>query len=135
MYNVFFKFNSRDSPYKSFPFKLTLFKYERCEYCEQLKSYLDFFGFEYEEVYGDNLNKINLSSKQINFPLCLIEDKITHKKWYLSNATTIISALESLRNENYDKSHTIIRSYLPMLNGQNLIYTKKYIVSEKSSLK
>jgi len=131
------KFYSEDSAYKKFPLKITLYQFDRCPYCEQVRAYLDFFGFNYEVVDVDPKSKreVKAFTKQVALPICLLEDDANDKKWYLTNATTIISALETLRNEDEKNFNLLVQAYLPILLRDNeLRYSNKYLVSENSDL-
>ena len=76
----------------------------------------------------------------------VLEKEGTGRQWYLTNSTSIISALETLRSE-YDQMpnnlndltyiHSLVQKYLPILSinsrlsndSENLNYKNKFIVN------
>lgn len=103
-----------------------------------MRAYLDFFGFNYEVVDVDPISKreVKALTKQATVPMCVLEDEVNQKKWFLTNACTILSLLETLRNEDGKNFNLLVQSYLPVLLANNeLRYANKYLVSENSDLK
>jgi hypothetical protein len=135
------------SIYSEFPLKIKLFQYETCPLSSQLRSYLDYFSFNYEIVEVDPITKNELKSisKRVSVPLVILEHKSSSRKWYLTNPASITSVLETLRNE-YDHKpkifddpkdvHSLIQKYLPILSinsksisdQESLKYKNKYLV-------
>ena len=72
----------------------------------------------------------------------MLEHIQTSRKWFLTNSTSTISALETLRYEFYKNANTfddleylqsLIKSYLPIFNvnlqqKNDLIYQNKYLI-------
>ncbi len=85
-------------------------------------------------------SEIKSFEKNPHVPICVLEDKKTDRHWFLYDTPTIISALETLRNENYSEYNRLIPKYLPIVVhldelSQDLRYPNRYVVSEKSDLK
>jgi len=128
--------------------RLHLYQYEACPSCTQIKAYLKYFGIEYKLTEVDSNAKSESLSFTLNrsLPVLVFQHKQNkQQRWHLANATAILSALESLRNEintakrsglldeqselNYSE---ILRKYLPILKGNELqatINPFKYHVS------
>lgn len=124
----------QNSLFTNFPYKLVLYQYYSCPYCTQIRTYLDYFGFNYKLVEVDSYSKQTLSkftlAKQL--PILVLKDKETGAQLHLTNATAILSAMESLRNSEYDEYEDILNKYLPTLFGNKLHYAVnpfKYHVS------
>ena len=88
-----------------------------------MRTYLDYFGLSYRVTEVDAYDKIELTAftKARMLPILVVEDRVSKKRWHLVNATAIISALESLRNEpkhiNYE---SILDQYLPVVKQSHL---------------
>jgi len=111
-----------------------LYQYEACPYCSQIRAYLDCFGFNYKltEVDSDKKEEIKNFTRARSLPIIVIENKVNKKRWYLGNATAILSALESIRNDKQINFSQILDQYLPILKGntiQSTINPLKYHVS------
>jgi hypothetical protein len=79
---------------------------------------LDYFGISYKFTEVDAYDKIELTAftKARMLPIVIIEDRVSKKRWHLVNATVIISALESLRNESqHVKYEQLLDQYLPVV--------------------
>ena len=68
-------------------------------------------------------------------PIVVIEDRLSKQRWHLVNATAIIGALESLRNEPQHINYaTILDKFLPLVKQANAATTNhvkhpnKYLV-------
>lgn len=125
---------NKDSAYSEFPLSIHLYQYECCPYCSQIRAYLDYFGFNYHLTEVDSYSKEELEkfTKARALPILVLEDKLNKKKWHLANATAILSALESVRNDKHINFSTLLNQYLPILKGNsvhNTINPFKYHVS------
>ncbi|CAF0802438.1 unnamed protein product [Brachionus calyciflorus] len=120
----------KDSAYNKFPLKIHLYQYENCPYCFQVRAYLDYFGFSYTLTEVDSLTKQELTkfTRAKILPIIVIEDKINKNKWHLANATNILSALESIRNEKHYNFKKVLDDYLPVLKESGAINPNKYNV-------
>ena len=91
-----------------------------CPYCSQIRAYLDYYGFTYRLTEVDSYDKAELAkfTKARTLPIVVLEDRVTRKRWHLVNATSVLSALESLRNEplhiNYE---TVLNRHLPVFRS------------------
>lgn len=143
-----------DSIYTNFPLKITLYQYETSPYSSQLRSYLDYFGFKYEFIEVDPYTQVELKAitRRPKIPILVLEDEKSQKKWYLTNSSSTMSALESLRNEfrknneelfgDSKELNVFIKKFLPLLRTFNdevedseekLKYPNKYLVSNDTS--
>ena len=53
-------------------------------------------------------------------PIVVIEDRVSKQRWHLVNATAIISALESLRNEpQHINFAAVLDKFLPIVKQAN----------------
>ena len=89
------------------------------------------------EVNPYNKEEITSFTRARQLPILAIEDKETKARWHLANATAILSALESIRNERYEYFDDVLTLYLPILKGKKVhttINPNKYSVT-KSNLK
>jgi hypothetical protein len=105
-----------------------------------LKINLNLIRFKYyiTEVDPYDKNEIDRITKAKRLPIVSFRDDRSNNEWLLSNATSILSALETLRNEknqlpdNYEK---ILTKYLPTLtsaNPYNTINPFKYEINHSS---
>lgn len=123
-----------DSPYRDFPLKIHVYQYESCPYCAQIRAYLDYFGFSYTLTEVDAYEKAELSAftKARMLPIVSIEDRVSKQRWNLVNASAIISALESLRNEQQHINYAaILDKFLPVMKQSSYNLAKhpnKYMV-------
>lgn len=114
-----------NSEYKDFPFKIILYQYHSCAYCSQIRTYLDYFGFNYTLVEVDSYSKNALQkfTKARQLPILVLKDRNAKSQWHLTNATAILSAFESLRNVEPSQYEIILTKYLPTLIGNRLHYS------------
>lgn len=129
-----------------YPLRLHLYQYESCPSCTQIRAYLDYFGISYKLTEVDSFSKNDSLSFTMNrvLPVLVFQHKDNkQQRWHLANATAILSALESLRNEviltsdlldeNTELNYSdILNKYLPVLKGnevQAIINPFKYHVS------
>lgn len=116
----------KDSPYTSFPLTFHLYQYASCPYCAQIRAYLDYFGFNYHLTEVDSYSKEELLkfTRARQLPILVIEEnkfgKNGRSRFHLTNATAILSCLESLRNEKHVNFDRVISQYLPVLKGHTL---------------
>lgn len=91
---------------------------------------MDNFGFTYSVTEVDSYSKEELTkfTKARKLPILVLEDRISKKKWHLANATAILSALESLRNEKHVNFSQILEKYLPILRENGTFNPNKYNV-------
>lgn len=84
---------------------------------------MDYFGFSYSLTEVDSYSKQEITkfTKARTLPILVIEDKHIKKRWHLANATSILSALESARNDKPINFPQILDQYLPILKG-NVVY-------------
>lgn len=135
MFDIFKKLKKKiehhESPYHNFPLSLHLYQFENCPYCSQIRAYLDYFGFSYTITEVDSYTKEELTkfTKARKLPILVLEDVISRKKWHLANATAILSALESLRNEKHINFSKILDFYLPILRENGTFSPNKYSTS------
>ncbi len=82
-----------------FPLKITLYQYQTCLYSTQVRTYLDYFGLGYDLVEVDSASKRSLKefTNARQLPIVVLVDVATNEEWHLTNATAILSALESVR--------------------------------------
>lgn len=130
--NWFFKkIEYEESPYHNFPLLFHLYQFENCPYCSQIRAYFDKFGFTYSLTEVDSYSKEELTSftKARKLPILVVQDRISKKKWHLTNATSILSALESIRNEKHINFNTTLEKYLPILKENGTSNPNKYLVT------
>lgn len=87
-----------------------------------MRAYLDYFGFSYTLTEVDAYEKAELTAftKARMLPIVVIEDRVSKQRWHLVNATAIVSALESLRNEPQHINHVaVIEKFLPIMKQGN----------------
>jgi glutaredoxin len=115
-----------------------LYQYASCPYCAQIRAYLDYFGFSYHVTEVDSYSKEELTkfTRARQLPILVIEDKMSSDRnkhrFNLTNATAILSALESVRNDKHINFNNILTQYLPILKENKLFSTSnpyKYNVS------
>jgi hypothetical protein len=105
-----------------------LYQYETSPYSSQIRTYLDYFGFNYETIEVDPLSKVEAKAitKRPKIPIVTLQHEHTHRKWHLTNATSILTVLETLRNdylrnpEGFEDSkylHSLVKKYLPLLSA------------------
>ncbi len=121
------------SKYVEFPLNITLYQYHTCVYSTQIRTYLDYFGFSYNLVEVDTTSKKSLKefTNARQLPIVVLTDTNTNEEWHLTNATAILSALESLRCYDGQRISEIISKYLPVMDGKVTNYQKnpfKYYV-------
>jgi microsomal prostaglandin-E synthase 2 len=135
---ILLKIEHKGSPYENFPLSFRLYQYASCPYCAQIRTYLDYFGFSYHVTEVDSYSKEELTkfTRARQLPILVIEDKLSterHKqRFHLTNATAILSALESVRNDKHINFNKILTQYLPILKENKLFSTSnpfKYHVS------
>lgn len=123
--------------------KIHIFQYESCPYCSQIRAYLDYFGISYQVTEVDAYDKtksLDSFTKARMLPIVAVEDRVSRKRWNLVNATAILSALESLRNESLHINYEmVVEQFLPVLktNSNNSLakHPNKYLVLNNSELK
>jgi microsomal prostaglandin-E synthase 2 len=138
MLQIFHKVHNSSSIYKDFPLEITLYQYEASHYSSQIRAYLDYFGFPYSLVEVDPYTKAEIKhlTKTQTLPICVLTDKDKHTNWYLTNSTSIVSALEALRTEDQANFPATLAKYLPLLTyTDSLKYPMKYVTGERSKLK
>lgn len=121
---------------------ISLYQYETSPYSSSIRAYLDYFGFTYDLIEVDPFLKSEIKAfdKHPHVPICVLEDKHTDRHWFLYDSQNILSALETLRNENYYDFMRLIPKYLPIVVhldvlSQDLRYPNRYVVSENSDMK
>jgi hypothetical protein len=84
-----------------------------------VRAYLDHFGFSYYVTEVDSYDKAQLTkfTKARALPILVLEDKLSKNVWHLANATTILSALESLKAEKLVNFANVLNLHLPTLKG------------------
>lgn len=125
-----------NSSKSDFPLSIHVYQYESCPYCSQIRAYLDYFGFSYKltEVDSYSKNEITKFKGARSLPIVVIKDKITKKKWHLTNSTVVLSALESLRNDKKDNRVNILNLYLSTFKGKSNGTTSTHVTSNKYSV-
>ncbi len=116
-----------------------MYQYGGCPFCAQIRAYLDYFGFSYHLTEVDSYSKVELTkfTRARQLPILIVTDSTikngskTHR-FHLTNATAILSALESVRNDKHINYNAILTQYLPILKDNFLNSTSnpfKYHVS------
>ncbi|XP_063424268.1 prostaglandin E synthase 2-like [Mytilus trossulus] len=106
-------------PEADYGLKLTMYQFTSCPFCCKLRSVLDYYGFSYDIIEVNSVNKKQIKwSDYKKVPILVCEDVGKNGCLQLNDSTVIISILQSYlldRSQSLEK----LASYYPALEGQD----------------
>jgi hypothetical protein len=100
-----------------------LYHYGSCPYCSQIKTYLDYFRFNYKLTEVDSFAKsidANFRPLHASLPIIVFENKLNKNRWILTDLTAILTVLEIIRNDKSVNFSQILNQFQTILKDSGL---------------